>query len=162
MKNKTNANIEITLRYTADLIWREAETISTTYLIPSSISGDFPVYPSLHDYIKYYSYERRDSSTILGLKYIFLKYWLLRKKLPTDKYVYRQPLIQKPIRMEMTRWPQQVSMPHRKLQTWNGDIYLTQWEHRMCLEYTSSETRRWSSNWTWISCGSRCRFSRSL
>lgn len=27
-------------------------------MIPSSISGDFPVYPSLHDY-KYYSYERR-------------------------------------------------------------------------------------------------------
>lgn len=67
MKNKTNANLKITLRYTGDLIRREAETISTTYLIPSSISGDFPVYPSLHDY-KCYSYERRDSSTFLGLK----------------------------------------------------------------------------------------------
>lgn len=67
MKNKTNANLKITLRYTGDLIRREAETISTTYLIPSSISGDFPVYPSLNDY-KYYSYERRDSSTILDLK----------------------------------------------------------------------------------------------
>lgn len=46
MKNKTNANLDITLWYTGDLIWRGEKPQGP---VLSSISREFLFYPSLND-----------------------------------------------------------------------------------------------------------------